>query len=672
MYPNAHIKILKRSVNLVPADDSIPSPPRSPSPPPQPPPLPLTLAQRMRQSQSQMPTDRPKRRDYGPRRRRESLDALLDGLSSWDLLHIRSRFIDGSVRLDGFAGLSELPPEVFAYIIPHLDLQDVLSCYLVSKDWREAWMQGAVASALCSRFFPGLLELYHNDVPDRNQLFRATAQQYMRKLYVKRSFIAWDVGWSSDIFTNAEDPPASRQLGNLREVNFGFGPLTVHYSSGKLAWQPDNCHVIVDDLYTRERSRFSFGMDFISGRPLQLQAVTDSLVVLATSLPQHQSRHRTTTDNGQTITVFHLQFRQSRNVVLPGKFAHCYAQGDTVAFVTRQGHVVMWGWSDTAYELDVDHEQHFFEREGWESDLGGIPGIVFHPTDTDVVYAAWLHSALQPDPLIHIVVVIKFERGKPVKRFESSISHPEYHRDPTTRYSCPAMRLTLTAQKMDNYGGYALGIVQLVLDRGNAPWADKQAKPYTDWLCVTFNVLTETFLHIKYESRRRPNPAQARHFDLCAWEDQLVISWFDEYLVSQGYSHGLEWLQPVPIGDGPSRCAHTSKVSKSIIRQQVEVEDYMSDHGFGRRIFMDKDFFIATTGQGFMLISFNESMDLPGLATRDENGKVARCKNPPPATEGEDIEPPRMSASWDTRKVTSLVRIALDKFPENQLDQPGW
>lgn len=253
-----------------------------------------------------MPNDRPKRRDYGPRRRRESLDALLDSLSAWDLLHIRSRFIDGSVRLDGFAGLSELPPEVFAYIIPHLGLRDVLNCYLVSRDWREAWMQGAVASALCSRFFPGLLELYHNDVPDRNQLFRATAQQYMRKLYVKRSFVAWDVGWSSDIFTNAEDPPASRQLGNLREVNFGFGPLTVHYSSGKLAWQPDNCHVIVDDLYTRERSRFSFGMDFISGRPLQLQAVTDSLVVLATSLPQHQSRHQTTTDNGQTMYVISM------------------------------------------------------------------------------------------------------------------------------------------------------------------------------------------------------------------------------------------------------------------------------------------------------------------------------------------------------------------------------
>lgn len=95
-------------------------------------------------------------------------------------------------------------------------------------------------------------------------------------------------------------------------------------------------------------------------------------------------------------TVFHLQVRQSRNVVLPGKFAHCYAQGDTVAFVTRQGHIVVWGWSDTAYELDTNHEQYFDEKEGWEIELGGNCGVMFHPTDTDIIYAAWLYSASQP------------------------------------------------------------------------------------------------------------------------------------------------------------------------------------------------------------------------------------------------------------------------------------
>lgn len=244
-----------------------------------------------------------------PRRRRESLDALLDSLSSWDLLYMRNRFRDGHIKMEGFAGLSELPPEVFASIVPHLQLQDVLNCYLVSKDWREAWMQGAVATALCRRFFPGLLELYGGDVPDRHELFLASAKRYLRKHFMsrsKRSFVSWDVGWSSDYFFNPEEPPPSRQLGDLRLVDFGFAPLTICYSSGKVAWQPDNCHIFVDDLYTRERARFSFGVDFISGRPLQLQAVTDSLVILASSSPQF--RDRGITDNGQTMYVANTLF----------------------------------------------------------------------------------------------------------------------------------------------------------------------------------------------------------------------------------------------------------------------------------------------------------------------------------------------------------------------------
>jgi hypothetical protein len=273
------------------------------SQPPSTSPLPLPLSLPQRQKQPEVPKRLSKRSDTKPRRRRESLDIILDDLSSWDLLYMRNRIRQGLIKLDAFAGLSQLPPEVFASIVPHLGLQDVFNCYLVCKEWRTAWMQGGVASALCLRFFPGLLELYNGDVPDRHELFVVTAKRYLQKKYVKRSFVSWDVGWSTDVFTNPEEPPASRPLGDLRKVDFGYGPLTVSYANGKLAWQPDNCHVIVDDLYTRERARFSFGMDFISGRPLQLQAVTDSLVILASSSPQHRNRH--IMDNGQTMYVAH-------------------------------------------------------------------------------------------------------------------------------------------------------------------------------------------------------------------------------------------------------------------------------------------------------------------------------------------------------------------------------
>ncbi|KAL7905139.1 hypothetical protein GGI35DRAFT_472001 [Trichoderma velutinum] len=592
-----------------------------------------------------------------PRRRRESLDAFLDSLSPWDLLYMRNRFRDGHIKMEGFAGLRELPPEVFASIVPHLQLQDVLNCFLVSKDWREAWTQGVVSTFLCRRFFPGLLELYGGDVPDRHELFLASAKRYLRKHFItrsKRSFVSWDVGWSSDYFISREEAPPSRQLGDLRKVDFGFAPLTICYSNGKIAWQPDNCHLFVDDLYTKERARFSFGVDFISGRPLQLQAVTDSLVILASSSPQY--RDRNVPDNGQTITVFHLENRLSKNVVLPGKFAQCYAQGDMVAFVTKQGHVVIWGWSDTAYELEIDHGEHFHQPNGWEKDLGGVPGVMFHPTDTDIVFAGWLNSPAPPDPRIHTIVVVKFDRGVPVARFETSLSHPEYRRHPDSRHSCPAMRLTLSCHKMNDYGGYAIGIVQFVLLKEGDPWEESDNQKNPEWLCICFNVLTESFVQNKYESRRRPYPPTVKHFDLCAWEDQFIIAWFDEYLVSRHYSYGMQWLEASPANE--DGCPRIGEVDAATRRHRSDIAGYMFEIGFARRIFVDNDFLIITTGQGYMVLTCNDEIDLPGIISTDEDGVPEFSKNPPWPVQGERIEPPRLLGSWDTRKVTSLEKIS--------------
>ncbi|KAL6877689.1 hypothetical protein HDV57DRAFT_130999 [Trichoderma longibrachiatum] len=602
---------------------------------------------------------------FKPRRRRESLDALLDSLSSWDLLYVRNRIRDGHVKMDGFASLKELPPEVFDSIVPHLRLQDVLNCYLVSRDWRETWRNGAVATALCRRFFPGLLELYGGDVPDRHELFVATAKCYLRKHFMsrtKRSFVSWDVGWSSDYFTNVQAPPPSRQLGDLRLVDFGFAPLTICYSSGKVAWQPDNCHIIVDDLYTRERARFSFGVDYITGRPLQLQAVTDSLVVLASSSQQtREARSARILDNGQTITVFHLQYRRSKNVVLPGNLAQCYAYGDMIAFVTKQRQVVIWGWSDSAYELELDyHSEALRQPLSWDRDLGGVPGIMFHPTDTDIVFAAWMYSPAPPDPRIHTIIVVKFERGLPVRRYETDLSHPEYRRHPSSRHSCPSMRLTLSCHKMNAHGGYSVGFVQYVLLEEGAAWDVSEATKNPEWLCICFNVLTESFQLNKYESHRRPHPPHVRPFDLCVWDDEFIIAWYDEYLVSRHYSYGMQFLEAIPVDEDASGCPRTTEVDLATRRVQADVAGYMLEIGFARRIFVDNDFLIITTGQGYMVITCTDGIELPGIVTVDEHGVPKMSENPPWPVSGERIEPPRLPGSWDTRLVTSLQRIPTD------------
>ncbi|KAK5991977.1 hypothetical protein PT974_05373 [Cladobotryum mycophilum] len=581
--------------------------------------------------------------------RRESIDSFLANLTAWDLLYIRGQFRDGKVSIDGFAGLSELPPEVFSYIVPHLRLEDVLNCYLVCRSWRETWTQGAVATALCRRFFPGLLELYGGDVPDRHDLFLAATKRYLRRHLMRcstRAFISWDVGWSSDYFRNRQRPTVEL-LEDLRQIDFGYSPLTVCYENGKVAWQPGNCYVIVDDLRTRQRQRFSFGIDYISGRPLQLQSITESLVVLASSMPPFSSPHMM--DNGQAIQVFHLDLLESKRISLPGKFARCYAQGDTAAFVTKQGHVIAWSWGDKAIELKIDDDELHHRPMGWEKDLGGVPGVLFHPTETDVMYVVWLNWVAPPDPRINTVVVVKYEDGQPIKRFETSLSHPRYQRDPHSRHSCPAMRFTLSCQKMNAYGLYSVGIAQYVLYEEGSMQTESEQKE-VEWISIGFNVLTESFVKYEYQSQRRPYPPQVKNFDIRAWDDQLIITWFDEYLIGRQYPYSMQWLDASHI-EGEDTGQRSNGIDNLARWQRVDICKYMLEIGFGRRVFADEDFLIITTGQGYLVCSWNQEVDLPGQVASDSS------RNPPWPVAGERLEPPRLPSLWDCRTVTSLRAV---------------
>lgn len=132
-------------------------------------------------------------------------------------------------------------------------------------------------------------------------MFIEATKKYLRRHYARGAhgeFISWDVSWSSEVFANPAEPPIGVAQ-DMRRVNFGFSPLTVCYQDGKIAWQPGNCYLMVDDLRTRQRQRITFGIDFISGRPLQLQEVTDKLVILASNIPKYSSQP--SMDSGQAM-----------------------------------------------------------------------------------------------------------------------------------------------------------------------------------------------------------------------------------------------------------------------------------------------------------------------------------------------------------------------------------
>lgn len=256
--------------------------------------------------------------------------------------------------------------------------------------------------------------------------------------------------------------------------------------------------------------------------------------------------------------------------------------------------------------------------------------------------------------------MVKFDRGKAVRRYETALTHPKYRRHPDSRHSCPSMRLTLSCRPMNAHGGYALGIVQYVLFQERETWQESDAADEPEWLCISFNALTESFVQNKYESHRRPHPPQVKYFDLCVWEDQFIITWFDEYLVSRNYSYGMQWLVVSPTDQDALGCPRTSDVDAITRRQRTEVADYMLEADFGRRIFVDNDFLIITTGQGYMLLTVSDKLELPGLVSRDENGVPQPSTNPPRPPPGERIEPPRLPGAWGQRIVTSLERISTD------------
>lgn len=368
----------------------------------------------------------------------------------------------------------------------------------------------------------------------------------------------------------------------------------------------------------------------------------------------------------------------SKRISLPGKFARCFAQGDSAVFVTKQGQVISWNWGGKAIELETDHDDFHQHPSGWSKELGGVPGVMFHPTNPKVIFVVWTYTPkppgkMQPSPIysglepvglsisvlfgsnkaaddrIYALVTVKYEDGKPTKRYETSLSHSNYRRDMVRQRICPAVRFTLSCQKMNSHGLYSVGIAQYILHRAGEVWP-RSEEDKAAWVSVCFNTVTENFIEYQYKNRGRPHPPNIRNFDVRAWDDQLIITWFDEYLiVTQSYPYGIEWLEVESAeGEYGDRCVGSEEIA---LQHRAEVMDFMAGAGFARRVLADEDFLILTTGQGFLVYSWNSSScgKIEGGAVRPSN--LSKPKS------GELLEPPRLPNLWDSRTAMSLKGI---------------
>ncbi|CAM1510634.1 Fc.00g009690.m01.CDS01 [Cosmosporella sp. VM-42] len=540
--------------------------------------------------------------------RSAAIDALLDKLSDWDLLRIRNRIRNTTLK---FSQLEDLPPELFSHIDKHLMVEDVLNCRLVSRGWCQAWTSEPVLISLCRCFFPGLLEM--DSSSEIMGIFLKTAAIHLKWLRkgTKKEVIPWDPSWkawNTDHFRDGEgNTSISRTITPPKPIEVDF---PVCYADGNVAWQKGYDMMFVDDLRLRTRQRFGMTFGPMSGRRPQLEALSDKLVVLV----------GTGTDRltFNVLFILHLQQPGRRTVFLPTPLAKAYVQGDSVCAVTKSGDLIKWNWEiGLSIQLKVKGSEFTTRAPGSDLRFGGVPGVLFHPKQDDVVYAVWGYSYQQSKRLFTLVVV-KFKGGDPTWRRETSIANP-FH---TTAQQCngaTAFGISLSCKKSNAHGSYSL-VVFRVLDKEVRLECKTCYRNVANWGTVSFNVMTETFSENYFES-----PPDIEWDPLCEdqavwtggvfsgarpfhaaqlWNDSLAISWHsgEPCLDGVGKPHiVLEALSPVEATGVPGIGIH----------DEVSLDRRCNESTHSGQLFLDDDFVVlrARSGLAFWTVGRENNTD---------------------------------------------------------------
>lgn len=211
--------------------------------------------------------------------RKAFIDKFLATLSSRETSYLQRQL------RKGLPCLTDLPSELVCLVSEHLDIEDVLSCRLVSRSWNRAWDAESVASSLCRHFFLGLLQTQPSEsqTPAR-ELFLQAARRFLRRHWApptQRVFLPWSKGETSTFVRFKDitqlDKFRHRHSDNLDNIE---PPSRLVYGDGKLAWEISysSC-VYVDDLRACTRKICSSSPPGVY-TDSKLRAVTKDLLIL--------------------------------------------------------------------------------------------------------------------------------------------------------------------------------------------------------------------------------------------------------------------------------------------------------------------------------------------------------------------------------------------------------
>ncbi|KAF4981383.1 hypothetical protein FZEAL_2813 [Fusarium zealandicum] len=539
-----------------------------------------------------------------------AIDRFLSDLSSWDLLYLRDKIRNTTITL---SGLDDLPLELIGLVLSFLDLDDYRACNLVSKAWHRSWTHDGVLGCALRQFFPGLMETYPSTLS--KPLFSLALKKRLKWQQTHRrcQWIPWDEGLSRD-FT---EPPTSQT--NTKRVG---APYPFMYANNKLAWQPQLDRVIVDDLQTRVRQRYLPPGGAQSGIYFQLAAISDQLVVLVENAQPYRK-----------IFVADLATKEWKTLLLPGPYATAHMEHRTLAVVTKTGQIMVFVWGERTTQLDLtDAQTHPANSERL---FGGVPKVLPHPTQPNVVFAVWVYShkplsgrsecvdgifkeTIELDKRLCSFVVVKFEDGRAVWQATESIANPLQQ----VRKECFDeiwLAMSFSCQKSDNYGSFALGIYRIQERSRSKPQLCVCCEPLNrqgDWGAITFNTLSQTFKHHEYKSERLDLVWDGDTLDPILMMGYLLFAhvhlWNEDLLLAATTPAPDEYfrLHLNMINRVGNRTGSSSYWTSIPLRTSREAERV--------QVFQDDDFVIVPTLGGVSIIEPTDSPLPPGALTEDD------------------------------------------------------
>ncbi|KAK2053172.1 hypothetical protein LY76DRAFT_687430 [Colletotrichum caudatum] len=550
-------------------------------------------------------------------RRQANLRHLVQALSPWELVYLRSLVRETTPRL---ADLPDLPQEIVANISAHLNYQDVLNCASVSTAWRRAWTADMVAGDVAKAQFPGLVEM-HPDLPlwPMLQISAAMATARAQGKHVSSLHIATT---SSSLLDCTELELDDRALKHVEyHSTAGFvDPHSYAYYDAKIAWQWDAHSFFIDDIRTMTRTLVSPPDLVVRGdNDFVVAGMSSKLLVLANA--------RTET----SLYVYHLEKKQWRRVRLPSRIdgAKIGVSLDKDRFLLNFSgdyqHLYIWRWEGGLVKVKSPDPYEKPPYLDCIEDVSVKTTLVCHPTESNVFYR--LHGFLSTidldrigdydcsrgEPQALVFIVEKFRGQEPIKTF-----HKEYILYNPARIG----PFPVHCQVVNGHGLCSLSVCYEVPPESIAKSEAPDAKPgmtppgmKIDQ--IKFNVVSEAFscntLHL--EGERQPlwdfSKLGPEYAGGLIWNDLVYYIQKHNDILSYG-DRSLGWKAGADLPGARSICVADRSSTQIINHDSPWFEQFMEekfpDEDLGevhRNIEVDDNYMVAISSKGYTVWNFH-------------------------------------------------------------------